>query len=247
MKVKLFQVDAFTDTLFCGNPAAVCILEEELDERVMQNIAAENNLSETAFVVRNEDRYQIRWFTPVTEVELCGHATLAAAHVLYVYFESKDTPITFVSLQSDILKVTREGEFLILDFPVDTIDKVVPPKRLLQGLGVMPLETYMGKTDYLVVYPSQNEIIDLQPDFRILSELDARGFIVTAPGDEVDFVSRFFAPGTGVNEDPVTGSAHTTLIPYWSNKLQKKKQIRNKKDFILKEGSFRRFQQLQGL
>jgi PhzF family phenazine biosynthesis protein len=223
MGIKLFQVDAFTDTLFFGNPAAVCILKDWLDEKIMQDIASENNLSETAFVVRKDDRYQIRWFTPNVEVDLCGHATLASAYVLDKYFKPQTSTIIFETTHSGILKVTKEDDFYLLDFPVDSIQKIDPPKKLLTGLRTSPFETYQGQDDYLVIYRSQKEIDDIEPDFQILAKLDTRGIIVTGPGVDVDFVSRFFAPGMGVNEDPVTGSAHRTLVPYWANKLHKKK------------------------
>jgi PhzF family phenazine biosynthesis protein len=220
MKLKLYQIDAFTDRLFCGNPAAVCPLSEWLPDETMQAIAAENNLSETAFSVPTAEGFHIRWFTPVSEVDLCGHATLATAHVLFQHEDYRGDVIRFSS-RSGLLKVTRDGDHLVLDFPVDTFQAVSIPHEIIHGLGRVPAEVYQGKTDYLLVYPQQSDIENLTPDFGLLGKAQARGLIVTAPGDEADFVSRFFAPAVGINEDPVTGSAHTTLTPYWTARLGK--------------------------
>jgi len=222
MKIKMFQVDAFSDNIFGGNPAAVCILNKWLNEDLMQKIAEENNLSETAFIVKKNDEYEIRWFTPEIEVELCGHATLASAHVLFNYYLSNKNEIILNSKYSGILKVKKEGDFLILDFPIGEFNKIPNPKEIISGLGKNPIESYKGKTDYMFIYEKQKDIEDLNPDFQKLSESEARGIIVTAKGNEVDFVSRFFAPQCGINEDPVTGSAHIMLTPYWSNRLNKK-------------------------
>jgi PhzF family phenazine biosynthesis protein len=221
MKIKLYQVDAFTDTLFCGNPAAVCILDDWLDDDLMQKIAMENNLSETAFVIQKNNQFQIRWFTPVDEVILCGHATLATAHVLFNYYNYTSNEIIFKSKYSGILKVIKEGKYLTLDFPVDKIKKVTPPNGLIKGIGKEPIEIYKGKTDYLLVYQKEKDVQTLSPDFTTLVRVKTRGVIVTAKGNRYDFVSRFFAPNLGINEDPVTGSAHTTLTVYWANKLNK--------------------------
>ena len=221
MKIKLFQVDAFTDKLFSGNPAAVCILDDWLDNDLMQKIAMENNLSETAFVVQKNNQFQIRWFTPVDEVELCGHATLAAAHVIFNYYDYKLDEIIFNSSTSGILKVKKEGKYLTLNFPVNKGKKVLIPKDLSDGLGKEPVEAYKGKTDYMFVYKTQKDIQTLSPNFDILSRANSRGILITAEGDKVDFVSRFFAPRLGINEDPVTGSTHTMLTPYWVKKLKK--------------------------
>jgi PhzF family phenazine biosynthesis protein len=196
-------------------------LDDWLDNDIMQKIAKENNLSETAFTVQKNDIYQIRWFTPVTELELCGHATLATAHIIFTQYHYKKNVIIFKSIHSGILKVRKEGKYLTLNFPVDTIKKVTPPKELLKGIGKKPIEVYKGKTDYLLVYQNEKEVQTITPDFSILSKINIRGAIVTAKGDHYDFVSRFFAPKIGVNEDPVTGSAHTILIPYWGKKLNK--------------------------
>lgn len=221
MRIKLYQVDAFTDTIFHGNPAAVCILEEWLDEPLMQHIAMENNLSETAFIVQKNNQFHIRWFTPETEVTLCGHATLATAHVLFTHYHYPKKEIIFKSRHHGILKVRKEADFLTLDFPADTIKKATPPHGLIKSIGKEPQEVWKGKTDYLLVYETEKDIRTISPDYYLLSQVKARGTIITAPGDTTDFVSRFFAPQVGINEDPVTGSAHTILIPYWAKKLNK--------------------------
>lgn len=222
-KQQMYQVDAFSDTVFGGNPAAVCILKNQLDDDLMQHIAAENNLAETAFVVQKKSNYEIRWFTPTTEVALCGHATLASAHVLFSYFEHPSDTISFYSPHSGNLSVTKNKDLLTLDFPTDLIRKVNPVEEILEGLDKNPLEMYKGKTDYLLLYATQDDIEQCNPNFHLLKKSNARGIIITAPGKDVDFVSRFFAPGSGVDEDPVTGSAHTTLTPFWSEKLGKTK------------------------
>jgi PhzF family phenazine biosynthesis protein len=221
MKIKIFQIDAFSDQVFRGNPAAVCVLEEWLEETTMQLIAAENNLAETAFVVSSEKDFAIRWFTPQVEVDLCGHATLAAAHVLFSFYNVKSSSVKFNTLKSGLLKVNKNGNKLELDFPADSIKKVEAPKLLIKAIGKKPTEAYKGKTDYLLIYDSQQVIAEIKPNFIELSQVDGRGVIISSRGDEVDFVSRFFAPQVGINEDPVTGSAHTTLTPYWANKLNK--------------------------
>jgi len=186
----------------------------------MQHVAAENNLAETAFFVKEPTGYRIRWFTPLAEVDLCGHATLASAHVLFNYLGFKGDLLEFQS-RSGILRVKRKGEFLTLDFPADIMVQVDIPEELAEAIGLMPVLAYKGKTDFMLVYSSQKEIEQIVPNMHRLFQTEARGTIVTAPGDEVDFVSRFFAPRVGVPEDPVTGSAHTTLIPYWSKRLGK--------------------------
>ena len=219
----LYQIDAFTDKTFKGNPAAVCILENWPSDELMQDIAAENNLSETAFVVKKENKFEIRWFTPAIEVALCGHATLASAHVLFLYYHHPGSELHFYSPHSGDLFVSKKDDLLTLDFPVDPIQAVEPPKELLGAFKKTPLEVYQGKTDYLLIFDSQKDIVACDPDMNLLKESKARGVIVSAPGKKADFVSRFFAPGSGVDEDPVTGSAHTTLTPYWSEKLGKKR------------------------
>ena len=223
--IPIFQVDAFTDKLFGGNPAAVCILDKWLDDELLQAIAMENNLPETAFIVPEGSGYLIRWFTPTAEVDLCGHATLASGYVVFNHLNFAGEEITFFSPRSGDLKVIKRDDVLFLDFPADTFAEVVPPVELINGLRLEPLEVFKGKTDYLVVIHSEEEISNLHPDFNLLAGLEGRGVIVTAPGNEVDFVSRFFAPGISIPEDPVTGSAHTTMIPYWSKRLNKKQLV----------------------
>ncbi len=221
-RYPFYQVDAFTDRLFGGNPAAVCLLDRWPEDSLLQAIAAENNLSETAFVVPEGEIFALRWFTPVAEVDLCGHATLASAHVLFRERKHADTELTFQTRSGQLFVRRRESGYamnfpLTPSYPVD-----VPPEALLKGLGFSPEAVYEG-TDYLAIYPSEAHIRRLQPDFSLLRQLDRRGVIVTAPGEEVDFVSRFFAPKLGVPEDPVTGSAHTQLAPYWASHLGKRK------------------------
>jgi len=218
VKIRLFQIDAFTDRRFAGNPAAVCPLEEWLDDPVMQAIAAENNLSETAFFVPAGDQFALRWFTPVREIDLCGHATLASAFVVLRYLQPERDVVTFSS-QSGPLTVSRDGDRLRMDFPAWEAKECAAPAALLAGLGQPPAELRRTR-DYLAIYASEREIRELRPDMQRLITLDA-SVIVTAPGDSVDFVSRFFAPQAGIPEDPVTGSAHCTLVPYWARRLGK--------------------------
>lgn len=221
MEIQLYQVDAFTSKLFGGNPAAVCPLEKWLDDDIMQNIAMENNLSETAFFVKNDRGFQIRWFTPNKEVDLCGHATLATAHVIFNHLGVDEDQINFDS-KSGILKVNKRGGSLVLDFPADEIKEVETPPILIDVIGgELPKTAHRGVSDYMLVIESEAQLKALWPDFKLLKEVEARGLIITAPGDEVDFVSRCFYPAYGIDEDPVTGSAHTTLTPYWSKRLGK--------------------------
>jgi len=220
MKIPIYKVDVFTGKLFGGNPAAVCPLNDWLTDKTMQNIAMENNLSETAFIVKENDHYRIRWFTPTVEVDLCGHATLASAHVFFNYLDYGNNQIIFHS-RSGELKVRKDGKLINLNFPSDIMNKIPVTEDICSGLGLMPVEAFTGKTDLMLVYISQEEIENIKPDFELISSIFARGIIVTAKGNDVDFVSRFFAPRVGVPEDPVTGSAHTSLIPYWSEKLNK--------------------------
>lgn len=219
MEIPVYQVDAFTSRMFGGNPAAVCPLAEWLPDQTMQAIAAENNLSETAFFVRDGDRYGLRWFTPVIEFDLCGHATLAAAHVILNYLAPGGQEVVFDSRSGELV-VRRQGERLCLDFPSRPPERCAVHPRLIEGLGAHPAEVLAAR-DYMVVYSSPDDVVGLKPDFGILAALDRSAVIVTAPGRDVDFVSRFFAPADGFNEDPVTGSAHCTLIPYWSRRLGK--------------------------
>ena len=220
MKIPLYQIDAFSNHIFSGNPAAVCPLKEWLEDSLLQAIAQENNLSETAFFVPEGNGYHIRWFTPVAEVDLCGHATLATAFVIFNYFETSSGHVSFNS-KSGSLNVVKEDELLSMDFPSQPPVLCEAPKELLDGIGKEPLEVLCSE-DYVAVFSGENDIIELNPDMAILKKLDLRGVIVTARGKNVDFVSRFFAPKFGVNEDPVTGSAHCALTPYWGNKLNKK-------------------------
>lgn len=235
MKLTLYQVDAFAGKLFSGNPAAVCPLEQWLPDELMQSIALENNLAETAFIVPQGDGYGIRWFTPTVEVDLCGHATLAAAHVLFEHCHRGGNAVSFHS-RSGELRVFKRGDLLTLDFPSDVIAKVNLTPALTDGFSITPVEAYRGKSDYMLVFQHESDIANLHPDLSILARLDARGVIVTARGNAVDFVSRFFAPQSGINEDPVTGSAHTTLTPYWSRVLGKKEltamQLSARKGFL---------------
>ena len=222
MNIKIYQVDAFTDKVFSGNPAAVCPLDFWLTDELLQNIAMENNLAETAFYIKMQDHFQIRWFTPTIEVDLCGHATLASAHVIINHEGNKEGTIKFISPRSGLLNVFKHGEYLTLDFPVDLFNPVKLTEELIACFNVKPLEAYLGKTDYMLVFQDEDQIRNLKVDLNLISALDnCRGVIVTSSGFNSDFVSRFFAPQSGINEDPVTGSSHTTLTPYWSDRLGK--------------------------
>jgi predicted PhzF superfamily epimerase YddE/YHI9 len=219
MRIPIYQIDAFAERRFEGNPAAVCPLEAWPDDDLLQKIAAENNLAETAFFVRQGPDYALRWFTPKCEIDLCGHATLASAYVLFTYLEPGRDHVRFHTL-SGVLEVTQEGDLLAMIFPARPGARCDAPAALVQGLRRQPLEVYKSR-DYMAVFGSEQEILDLQPSLADLMQLDLFGIIVTAPGEEVDFVSRFFAPNAGIDEDPVTGSAHSTLIPYWKERLGK--------------------------
>lgn len=219
MKLTIYQVDAFTSKLFGGNPAAVIPLEEWLDDELMQSIALENNLSETAFFVNENGEFRIRWFTPTAEVDLCGHATLASAYVMFNNLGFSESSIFFNS-KSGKLVVKREGELISLDFPSRIPTPIETPSVLSEALGINPREVLFNKST-LAVLNSESEVRKLKPDIRKFLKLDTHGVIITALGDEVDFVSRFFAPDVGIDEDPVTGYAHTILTPYWTNVLGK--------------------------
>jgi PhzF family phenazine biosynthesis protein len=219
--VPIFQVDAFTCGPFTGNPAAVCVLKQWLSDNLMQKIAMENNLPETAFIVPQNNDYLIRWFTPVTEVDLCGHATLASSYVVMNILQPERHEVIFHTGKMGDLIVRKKRNMLELDFPTDTLKKCDLPDLILESLNTEPLECFMGRSDYLLLFRSEAEITGLKPDFRKLAMADGRGIIVTAQGSDVDFVSRFFAPQAGIDEDPVTGSAHTTLTPFWSARLAK--------------------------
>jgi PhzF family phenazine biosynthesis protein len=251
MEIEIYQIDAFCRELFSGNPAAVCPLASWPADALMQQIAAENNLAETAFYVAEGDHLRIRWFTPTVEVDLCGHATLATAHVLFHHKGFTGDTVRFAS-RSGELRVKKEGERLTLDFPVDTLTPLSVTEEMYRWFDKRPEEAYKGKTDYLLVFGSQADIANIQPNMPVLEKLtEARGVIVTAKGadfddsagrganpggDTVDFVSRFFGPQSGVPEDPVTGSAHTTLTPYWSKRLGKKEltaqQLSTRKGYL---------------
>jgi PhzF family phenazine biosynthesis protein len=220
MTLPIYQVDAFSDRLFAGNPAAVVVTESELSVQTMQAVAAENNLAETAFVVAEGERYAIRWFTPTVEVDLCGHATLAAAHLFFEHLGHAGNAITFSS-SSGTLHVRKETGLLWLDFPADTVETIEADALLADALGVRPIEHYEGRNDLMVVFENEEQVASLSPNMALLAKLPVRGVIATAEGGETDFVSRFFAPQSGIPEDPVTGSAHTMLTPYWSKKLGK--------------------------
>lgn len=221
MQLPIFQVDAFTDQLFGGNPAAVVPLEKWLPDEHLQKIAAENNLAETAYFIPQNEEYHLRWFTPAIEVDLCGHATVATAHVLFEHLGHPGDEIIFHSPRSGRLGVKKAGGWYILDFPTDKLERVVAPAQLAEGLGAHPLDLYRGREDYLAVFDNKESVGQLSPDFRTLKLLGGRGVICTAPGTDVDFVSRCFFPAAGIDEDPVTGSAHTTLTPYWAKRLGK--------------------------
>jgi PhzF family phenazine biosynthesis protein len=221
MKLKQYQVDAFATRAFEGNPAAVCPLKEWLNDAVLQSIAEENNLSETAFFVPSENGFELRWFTPVAEVDLCGHATLASAHVLFEHLGYSKPAVNFQT-KSGQLVVINNGAYLEMNFPVREPQHCNVPPALPEGLGTVPQEV-LESEDYLAVFASEEAVQNLKPNFSVLSQIGLRGVIVTAPGNSVDFVSRFFAPKLGINEDPVTGSAHCQLTPYWSKKLGKAK------------------------
>ena len=219
-QIPLYQVDAFTSRVFGGNPAAVCPLAEFLPDATMQAIGNENNLSETAFLVPNgPDRYHLRWFTPENEIDLCGHATLASAFVVFTHLKPELTSVAFDTKSGELVVKRAEGGLLSMDFPSRPPEPGASDSRLRQALGGKAGAILVSR-DYLVVYESEDEVRALKPDMNALALMD-RMVIVTAPGREVDFVSRFFAPAAGVAEDPVTGSAHCTLIPYWADRLGK--------------------------
>lgn len=220
MQLPIFHIDAFTDRLFSGNPAAVVILDEWLDDATLQTIAAENNLSETAFVIPQGASLPLRWFTPVQEVDLCGHATLAAAAVLFRQRFPEQTQLSFMT-RSGVMTVARDdgqGGRLWLDFPARPGAPVPVPSALAEALGAVPLAAFQAR-DLMCVFDGAAAVAALRPDFKRLAELDVFAVIATAPGEDVDFVSRFFAPRAGIDEDPVTGSAHCTLIPYWAEQF----------------------------
>lgn len=219
-EIPLYVFDSFTDRLFAGNPAAVCPLESWLDDDTMLAIAAENNLSETAFFVAENGGYKLRWFTPAVEVDLCGHATLATAHYLLNEAGSESDQVRFET-RSGTLLVSRSGDLLTMNFPVRPLEQVSQEKEIGAAIGAVPETTFRSAKNYLAVLDSEQHVRDLSPDIPAVKALGVNGVIVTAPGERVDFVSRYFAPGAGIDEDPVTGSAHCTLTPYWVARLDK--------------------------
>jgi PhzF family phenazine biosynthesis protein len=220
MKIKQYQVDAFASRVFEGNPAAVCPLDIWLPDELLQAIAEENNLSETAFFVPAGKGFYLRWFTPVSEVDLCGHGTLATAHVILNILGHAGERVDFET-RSGPLSVVRDGELLAMDFPAQPPQPCETPRELVVGLGAEPVEVLVAG-DYIAVFDNEEAVRDLAPDIGILRELALRGVCVTAPGNGTDFVSRFFAPKEGIPEDPVCGSAHCELTPYWASRLGKK-------------------------
>ena len=224
MGVPIYYVDAFTDRLFSGNPAAV-IFSELKDEKLMQNIAAENNLSETAFIREENNEYHIRWFAPLCEIDLCGHATLASAFIFFKYINPNSSLFTVKSKKNGTLHVTKKSDLLILDFPKDSLSISRDIESVKNVINIKPIELYRGRDDLLAIVDSEDLVRNLNINFELLNNVNARGLIVSSLGEDCDFVSRFFAPSAGVSEDPVTGSAHTSLIPYWSKKLKKSKLV----------------------
>lgn len=220
MKLKIYQIDAFAGKLFEGNPAAVVPLEKWLPDDTMQKIALENNLSETAFFVSVENGFHIRWFTPVSEVDLCGHATLATAHVIFNYLEKTENEISFQS-RSGNLKVKKEEDLIVLNFPTSPLSAIEIPENLKSAFNSAPSKCIKGRDDIMLIFDNEKQILNLKPDFQMILKSNSRGIIVTARSEQFDFISRFFAPAEGINEDPVTGSAHTMLIPYWREQLDK--------------------------
>lgn len=219
MKLTIYQVDAFAEKVFQGNPAAVIPLQNWIEEDLMQKIAMENNLSETAFIVKDDESYSIRWFTPEYEIDLCGHATLASAYVIKNFLEPHVQEILFTTQKSGELKTyVKEGVFT-LDFPSRMPVATKTPKGLLECLGTSNAVEVLKSRDYFVVLPNEEAVLNVEPDFTLMKELDAIGVIVTAKGQSADVVSRCFYPGAGIPEDPVTGSAHCNIVPYWCEKL----------------------------
>ncbi len=221
LTIPIYQVDAFSDKLFGGNPAAICPLKEWLPAPQMQKIAAENNLAETAFFIPLGKDFELRWFTPESEVDLCGHATLATAHILFTQLNFEGDTIHFHTLKAGTLTVSRKNDLYTLNFPSRAPQSCEVPEGLIEALGgKKPIEILRSR-DYFIVYETEADILALEPNFAALSRIESLGFVVTAPGDNSDFVSRFFAPSAGIDEDPVTGSSHCNLIPYWADRLGK--------------------------
>ena len=226
MKIPIYQVDAFTSKVFKGNPAAVCPLEEWIPEKTMQEIAKENNLSETAFFISNDEKFDIRWFTPVSELDLAGHPTLATAHVIIEELNLKFDEIVFKTKIGDTLSVTKKNNLFLMDFPSRPPEIYDNIELVSEALRKKPLALFRHR-DALAIFANEEDIKSINPNMEKLSKLDCPAVIVSAPGDNVDFVSRNFAPKLGIPEDPVTGSAHCQLIPYWSKILKKKELLAN--------------------
>lgn len=224
MKLSIYQIDAFAEQVFSGNPAAVIPLKNWLPTGTMQKIAMENYLSETVFFATTENGFYIRWFTPKAEVELCGHATLATAHVLFHHLNYSEKEIQFDS-RSGIISVKKEDDLIVLNFPASLVQEIEIPNNLKTAFNIKPLKCFKGRDDLMLTFENESDIFNLKPDFYKIIESKTRGIIVTAKSEKYDFISRFFAPTIGVNEDPVTGSAHTMLIPFWAKQLNKSQLI----------------------
>jgi PhzF family phenazine biosynthesis protein len=225
MKLELYQVDAFAESIFKGNPAAVVPLEDWIPDELMQQIAMENNLSETAFFVKTDTGYHLRWFTPEYEIDLCGHATLGSAYVIKNFLEPHLASISFTTQKAGVLKASAHDGLYTLDFPARMPKETKVPEQLLKSIGVTTAVEILKSRDYFIVLPDEEAVKNVEPDFLLMKDLDALGVIVTAKGKSADVVSRCFYPGLGIPEDPVTGSAHTNLIPYWTEKLHKNKLV----------------------
>lgn len=224
MNLEIYQVDAFTQNAFGGNPAAICPLSNWLADDVMLKIASENNLSETAFFVKKAGVYEIRWFTPTVEINLCGHATLASAHVIFNYLEPKENKIEFYSARSGNLSVEKQGEVFILDFPRYGVSKIEVDAQLVEAVGKRPLQTWETQGNMvLMLFDTEEDIKNIAPDMSALAKISFDEIIVTAKGTSADFVSRMFAPRIGIPEDPVTGAIHCSLIPFWAERLGKER------------------------
>lgn len=221
MIIPIYQIDAFTSEVFKGNPAAVCVLEEWLEDEVLQNIAAENNLAETAFIIKKGTEYNLRWFTPTVEIDLCGHATLASAFVIFKYLQPELNFISFNTMSGVLTVALDSSGKLSMDFPARVPTQTNTDEIIEQAFGISPKEVWESE-DLMVLFDSESDIRNLQPNMEKISQItDYFAVIATAPGDGVDFVSRFFAPNGGIPEDPVTGRAHCTLVPFWSKRLNK--------------------------
>ena len=230
MKLNLYQIDAFAKNIFEGNPAAVCPLDKWLEDNMMQKIANENNLSETAFFVKENNKFHIRWFTPSNEVDMCGHATLASAYVIFEILNYEKNEIIFNS-KSGVLKVTKENDKFKMNFPIQKIIKCDIPNGISKAFEIQPIECYKSM-DYILIFENEKDILNAKPNLALLKDIDTRGVIITSKSKKYDFINRFFAPKYGIDEDSVTGSAFTQLIPYWNKVL-------NKDTFIAKQVSQR--------